>query len=309
MQDWNSLHIFLELTRSRGLVEAGKRLNIDHSTVSRRIRQFEQKIGTQLFERSNQGYTLTAAGHRLIAYAERAELAMLAAIEELGGQDPLLSGHVRLGTTEGFGMFLAPALLADFCEQHPGITVDLLPMPRFINMSKREADISISLDRPQSGNYVVARLTNYSLRVYATRAYLESHPPIRTQADLAKHNFAGYIDELVYTEELRYERNIAPSAFRPLRSNSIVSQYSVARYGRMLAILPCFIGQQCPELVPVLKDQINITRTFWLAVPTETRHIRRISALWDYLRDAANNNQAYFRGEALEPLWLTKTRS
>jgi len=307
MQDWDNLRTFLELIRSRGLVDAGKRLNIDHSTVSRRMRRFEQTIGTQLFERSNQGYTLTAAGHRLVKYAERVEMTMAAAAEELGGQDPLLSGHVRLGTTEGFGMFVAPPLVAHFCEQNPGITIDLLPMPRFINMSKREADISISLDRPNSGNYVVAKLTDYSLRVYATPAYLESHPPIHAQADLSRHNFTGYIDELVYTEELRYERHVAPSAFRPMRANSIVSQYCAARHGQMLAILPCFLAQQCQDLVPVLEDQINITRTFWLAVPAETRHIRRISALWNYLRNVVEANRAYFRGDTREAVWAPTT--
>jgi DNA-binding transcriptional LysR family regulator len=304
MLDWDNLRIFLELTRSKGLVEAAKRLGIDHSTVSRRMRRFEEAVGTQLFERNNQGYSLTAEGHRLVKYAERVEVTVAAAAEELGGHDPLLSGQVRLGTTEGFGMFVLAPHLANFCMRHPHITVDLLPVPRFVNLSKREADVSVTIERPQSGNYVVTRLSDYSLKLYATPAYLSSHLPIRSQADLASHRFVGYIDELVYSEELRYEKNVAPSAFRSFRSTSVVAQYMAARNGQALAILPCFLAQQCNDLVPILDDQIKITRALWLVAATENRHVGRISALWDYLCEVVEANRAFLMGESRDVVWV-----
>lgn len=298
MLDWDNLRVFLELTRSQGLVAAAKKLGIDHSTVSRRMRRFEEQVGSQLFERNNQGYTLTAEGHRLIEYAEKMESTVYAAAEELSGHNRLLSGQVRLGATEGFGTFVLAPHLAHFCARHPHITVDLLPVPRFVNLSKREADIGVTIERPQSGNYVVTKLTDYLLKPYATRAYLDSHAPIKTVQDLNQHAFLGYVDDLVFSEELRYKDNVAPAAHRAFRSTSVIAQYTAARSGQGLAILPCFLAQQSDDLVPVLDGQVDIERAFWLVAATETRNVARVAALWRYLREVIEPNRPFLMGES-----------
>ncbi|QRX83181.1 LysR family transcriptional regulator [Glaciimonas sp. PAMC28666] len=302
--DWDNLRVFLELTRSQGLVDAAKKLGVDHSTVSRRMRRFEEQVGSQLFERNNQGYTLTAEGHRLIEYAEQVESTVYAAAEELSGHNRLLSGQVRLGATEGFGTFVLAPHLAHFCARHPHISVDLLPVPRFVNLSKREADISVTLERPQSGNFVMTKLTDYLLKVYATPAYLAAHPAISSMEDLAAHPFIGYVDDLVFTEQLRYKENVAPSAFRAFRSTSVIAQYTAARRGQGLAILPCFLAQQSNDLVPVLDGQVDIQRTFWLVAAAETRNVARVAALWTYLRDVMEPNRPFLMGESREMVWL-----
>ena len=304
MLDWDNLRVFLELTRSQGLVDAAKKLGIDHSTVSRRIKRFEEQVGSQLFDRNNHGYSLTADGYRLVEYAERIESTVYAAAEELGGHNRLLSGQVRLGATEGFGTFVLAPHIAHFCARNPHISVDMLPMPRFVNLSKREADISVTIERPVSGNYVVTKLADYALKLYATPAYLESHPPVHCVADLEPHAFIGYIDDLVFSEELRYKENIAPEAFRAFRSTSVIAQYTAARSGQALAILPCFLAQQSDDLVPVLPDEVEIKRSFWLVAASEQRHVARVSALWSYLRDCMEPNKEFLMGRSREMTWM-----
>lgn len=302
--DWDNLRIFLELTRSQGLVDAAKKLGIDHSTVSRRMKRFEEQVGSQLFDRNNHGYKLTADGYKLVDYAEQIESTFYAAAEELGGHNSKLSGQVRLGATEGFGTFVLAPHIAHFCARNPHITVDMLPMPRFVNLSKHEADISVSIERPLSGNYVVTKLSDYVLKLYATRSYLERHGSPKNVDELEKHNFIGYIDDLVFSEELRYKDAVAPEAFRAFRSTSVVAQYTAACSGHALTILPCFLAQHSDELVPVLEDQIAITRTFWLVAPAEQRHVARVSALWSYLRDCVEMNRDFLMGNKRRMQWL-----
>ena len=180
--DWDNVRVFLELTRSAGLVDAAKKLGIDHSTVSRRMRKFEEQVGTQLFDRNYVGYQLTPEGHRLMEYAETMESTVFAATEELGEHNRLLSGQVRLGATEGFGAVVLAPHLAQFCGRYPHISVDLIAVPRFVSLSKREADVAISIERPLSGPYVVTKLSDYRLKLYATPAYLARHAPITSVA-------------------------------------------------------------------------------------------------------------------------------
>ncbi|MDC8758277.1 LysR family transcriptional regulator [Janthinobacterium fluminis] len=304
MLDWDNMRIFLELTRSQGLVDAAKKLGIDHSTVSRRIRKFEEQVGTQLFDRHNGGHQLTPEGQRLMEYAENIESTVYAATAELGEHNRLLSGQVRLGATEGFGAYVLAPQLAHFCERHPHIGVDLIAVPRFVSLSKREADVVISIERPQSGPYVVTKLADYRLKLYATPAYLASHAPIGALADLAGHPLMGYVDDLLFSAELRYIDKVAPGARPAFRSTSITAQYQAARRGRGLAILPCFLAQQERDLVAVLDAEIDLVRSFWMVSPSERRHIARVSALWHYLREAIDLNRDYLLGDSDTMRWL-----
>lgn len=296
--NWDNLRLFLAVVRSQSAQEAARRLNVDHSTVTRRLHRLEKELGTQLFERTSAGHVLTAAGHRLLDHVECIESTVALLDEDIGGDSQLLTGHVRLGATEGFGSFFLAPHLSHFCDRHPAISVELLVVPRFINLSQREADLAINIERPRGTSQVASQLTQYRLQLYACKRYLASHPHIRSVADLAEHRLFGYVEELSFSPELRYLEAIAPHAPTRLRSTSIVAQYSAVREGQGLAVLPCFLAAQCPDLVPVLPADIDILRTFWIAAPSERRELARVRALWDYLREAVQCNQAFLMGES-----------
>lgn len=301
--DWDNLRIFLAVARSQSALEAAGQLELDHSTVTRRLYRLEKEIGSKLFDRTTQGHRLTPTGDRLLEAVERIENALSTVDAEIGGDSQVLTGQVRLGATEGFGSFFLAPHLADFCARHPGITVDLLPVPRFVNLSKREADLAVSIERPESGAYVVCKLADYRLQLYATRQYLDRNPTISTLSDLQMHRFIGYVDELTFSTELRYLSKLAPGAAVKLRSTSIVAQFFAARQGHALAVLPSFIGNTSPDLIPVLPRTVEVVRSFWLIAPSERREIARVRALWDFLRERADRNRAYLMGETDSIVW------
>src|SRR3546814_7145849 len=82
---------------------------------------------------------------------------LINAREDILGQSQTLSGHLRVGSTEGFGNYVLAPLMTDFQRRFPAITLDIMPVPRFISLSKREADIAISLERPQRGPYLCTK--------------------------------------------------------------------------------------------------------------------------------------------------------
>ena len=120
--------------------------------MSRRIRALEAELDTLLFEKSRgAGFVLTEDGQRLFVHAEQMESAVHSARENLSGIGQALSGHLRIGATEGFGSYVLTPLAADFQRRYPHITLDILPVPRFVSLSKREADLAITIERPQRG--------------------------------------------------------------------------------------------------------------------------------------------------------------
>src|SRR5690606_755800 len=205
MLDWDGLRYFLEVARTQRVSAAALRLGVQHSTVSRRIHTLERELNTILFDKSRAtGFTLTEDGIRFFAYAEQMEGTLVSAREEISGQSQILSGHLRVGSTEGFGNYVLAPLMTAFQRRYPAITLDIMPVPRFISLSKREADIAIALERPQRGPYLCTKLLDYALKLYGSKDYLANAPPIRMPADLADHTFIGYVEELLFSDRLRY---------------------------------------------------------------------------------------------------------
>lgn len=285
--DWDNLRFFLELARSGTLQAAARRLEVDHTTVARRIRALENEVGSPLFVREAGGHRLTEAGRRLQPQVEAMEGAFRSVARTTAAPEEGLSGLVRVGATEGFGTVVLAAELARFSLDHPRLLIDLLAMPRQVHLSRREADIVISLERPARGPAVMTKLTDYSLHLYAARSYLKAHAAIRTRDDLRGHSFIGYVDDLLFTKELQYLDELHRPERFSLRSTSVMAQYMAATVGAGVAVLPAFLADRDKRLARVLPAEAGFTRTFWMSMPAENKHLARMQAVWNFLRQTA----------------------
>ena len=82
---WDDLRIFLAVAREGSISGAAKRLMVQHSTVSRRLRSLEERLATRLIERKKSGYELTEAGEELKMSAGKIEVEILDFEGALGG--------------------------------------------------------------------------------------------------------------------------------------------------------------------------------------------------------------------------------
>lgn len=294
--DWDNLRYFLELSRTKKLTAAARRLEVDYTTVSRRVQALEKSMGAQLFMRGATGYNLTEAGRILLPQAEAMESAFSAIAEASSQKSDNLSGQVRIGATEGYGTVMLAPQLAEFTQHYPNLGVDLLAVPRTVQLSRREADIVITLERPERGPFIITKLTDYVLKLYASASYLEQHSPIRHRDDLRDHAFVSYIDDLLYSKELLYLDEIGKPRHVALRSTSILAQQQATIAGAGIAILPSFSADKHPRLRRVLSEEIEFTRTFWMLMPVELKDIARMKATWNFLREKAQENQGFLLG-------------
>lgn len=295
--DWSDLRFFLAVARAGRLTVAAARLKVEHSTVSRRIAALEAALGAKLFDRRPHGYGLTAAGERLMSAAEGMESLALAAQGEIGGADLGVAGTVRIGAPDGFGSyFLAPRIGA-LADLHPELDIQLLAMPRLFSLSKREADIAISLSRPKEGRLHARKLTDYRLGLYAARLYLERHGAIESRAALSRHAFIGYVDDLIYTPELDYVPLVAKDIRVRLKSSSLIAQLTATQAAAGICVLPCFManlftGEGPGALVPILPGEVGLTRTFWLLTHTDTRDLARIRVAADFIASVVQKGKS-----------------
>ena len=296
--DWDHLRFFAALAQTGTLAGAARALEVEHTTVARRIQALEQQLGHPLFVREASGHKLSEAGRQLLPVAQSMEKAVRG-IEHLAQQtssEPAsVAGLVRVGVTEGFGVQLLAAPLALMAQQFPKLSVDLLALPRLMQLSRREADIVISLERPKRGTVVVSKLADYHLYLYGERQYLARKPLVRTSEDLRHHHFIHYVDDLLFSKELQLLAQLYKPTQFVFRSTSIAAQYEAVRAGAGLAVLPAFMADRDPLLQRVLPEAAKFERTFWMSMPQEAKGVLRIQTVWRMLKQLAFEHPAQLR--------------
>ncbi len=274
--NWDDYRYFLAVARCGRLTEAGKQLSVDHATVGRRVKALEASLGANLFDRSPQGYQLTDAGQRLVDIAETMETSVIESAAEVGGKGQVLSGAVRIGAPEGAAAYLIAEAATEICRAHPLLELQIVALPRTFSLSKREADIAIAVSAPDSGRLKYRRIADYTLHLYATRAYLERHPDINSVADLKKVRGIGYVPEFIYDKELDYMPLISPTIKPHLTSTSVHVQLEATLADGGLCVLHDFMAAQHPTLVRVLPEEVSFTRAFWFIVHEDYARLERI---------------------------------
>ena len=293
--DWNDLKSFLAVARSGKLTAAASRLQIDHTTLSRRLSGLEHALKSKLFDRSPTGYTLTEEGRRLLPAAEEMERLALNVQESVGGASASVEGTVRIGAPEGFGSyFLAPRIGA-LKALHPDLLVQLVAATAIFSLSRRDADIVVSPARPPAGRLTVSKLTDYDLALYAAPSYLEGHPPILSAGDLSAHAFVSYIGELLHFPELDFLQHVAPDGAASVESSNLLAQLRATLAGAGLCVLPAFLAKEERGLVRVLPEEVSLTRSLWLIVHQDLAELARIKAVIRFIKDEVADARATFR--------------
>lgn len=272
---WDDLRVFLAVARSESLSGAGKVLRLDPATIGRRVARLEHDLNSVLFQKSPQGYALTVSGQRLMDRAVTVESAILAARHDLSGTAEQLSGQIRLGAPDGCANYLLPQVCSAICHNNPGLEVQIVALPRVFNLSKREADMAITVSPPTAGRLTSVKLADYRLHLAASDDYLAKSAPLKTLNDLQDHKIIGYISDLIFDKELDYLSKIGGPKTN-FASNSVAVQINWARSGAGVVIAHDFALPAAPGLRRVLADQFSLTRSFYLVRHADDRKIARL---------------------------------
>ena len=291
--NWDDVRVFLAIARHGQILGAARSLGLNHATVARRLTALEESLGSRLVHRRTVGTELTGDGERFLEAAELMESASLAATEAAGG-DSIVEGVVRIGAPDGFGVaFLAPRI-GELVERHPGLRVELVPVPRTFSLSRREADIAVTLERPREGRLIARKLTDYRLGLYASRAYLARHGTPAELSDLAHHRLVGYVGDLLFTASLDYTAEFLKDWQSAVSVSSAMGQTEAVRAGAGIGILHGFMARLDSNLVPVLPEH-SLTRSYWTVVHEDLRTIRRVALVSDFLAEIVARERIGFQ--------------
>ena len=130
---------------SRKIVNAAKMLGLTPPAVTIQLRQVEEDLGLALFDRTQEGMRLTAAGRTVVDAAQSIEERLRLLEDEIDAIKGVRAGSLRLGVVST-AKYFAPRLMAAFMKEHPGIDVRLLIGNRAETIaSLRNHDVDVAL--------------------------------------------------------------------------------------------------------------------------------------------------------------------
>ncbi len=143
MMDWDDVRYFLAVAREGSVRAAAERLEVNHSTVLRRVAQLEERLGAQMFEKLPSGYRLTDVGEEVPEYAEQMEVSSNQLATRVLGRDQSVRGRLRVTMAPTLATHLLMPDCAEFAALHPDIEMEILSSDEPVNLTNREADVAI----------------------------------------------------------------------------------------------------------------------------------------------------------------------
>ncbi len=297
--NWDDARYFLAVARDGQMLGASRRLAVSQAMLSRRIASLEAAAGVRLLERTTRGCFLTEHGQIMREAAEQIESAMLSAADAFRQSEHTVSGTVRIGAPDGFGAnFLAPRLKY-LRAAYPELQIQLVPMPRNFSLSQREADLAVVIGRPDRGRLRRRHLTDYSLGLYASRGYLAQAAIPRTVEELNQHVLVGYVEDLIYTDELNYAAQMLESWRSHIEVSTAVGQLEVVRSGGGIGVLHDFMAARDADLVRILPG-LAIKRSYWTVWHENMRSARQVAVAIDFINDMVRESRELFEAPSLE---------
>ncbi|WEZ84346.1 LysR family transcriptional regulator [Rhizobium sp. 32-5/1] len=291
--NWDDVRMFLAVARSGQILAASKRIGVNHATLSRRVTALEESLKTRLLIRRTNGCDLTAEGEIFLNAAERMETEMLAAQSQIGRIDTAIAGTVRIGAPDGFGVSFLSSRLGRLTARYPELRIQLVPVPRSFSLSQREADIAITLERPEQGRLISSKLTDYTLGLYASKTYLADYGTPAAVEALKSHRRIGYVEDLIFTASLNFTAEVMRSWDAAFEISSATGQTEAVRSGAGIGILHNYIARQYPELVRILPDTV-IRRAYWTTYHESARDLVRVRTVADFLQELVTAEHRIF---------------
>lgn len=288
--NWDDLRLFLAVARTGSISGAARRLGVQHSTVSRRMRQFEAKLGTRLIERKTGRYELTQAGENLKEASGRIEREVLAVDGALLGKDTQQVGPLKVAALNNMASSVLMPMFASFTKKLPQVELHIIVSNIDASLSQREADVAIRLTDTPTDTLIGKRVVTVASCIYGSRAYLQQ---LREQGSEPK-----WIGVECCGFHKSWTRQSCGEQSHNFYSDDTQLTHSAIREGMGISILPCFMGDADPLLERYSEPDPSFNLGLWVLLHPDLKHTARVLAFRDHMIQAINEKKELFEGLA-----------
>lgn len=277
------LAVALALSRFGTLASAGERLGVDASTVFRALQRVERGLGQRLFERTRSGYVANELGVDLAEQAERMAQALEAARSRVEATPAQLSGTVRITTTDTILHGLVAPALRDLGRLHPLLNHELNTGNELASLTRRDADIAVRATRRPPQHLVGKQIGPIKVAVYAAR---RGGARLFADVEAGRCDWIAPDDALPDHPSVTWRKRHFPKVLPRYRVNSILSVLELVALGLGVGIVPLFLVEGRKDVVRLTEPLDECETDLWLLTHPESRHLRRVGAVYTHLAQA-----------------------
>lgn len=279
------LGVALALVRGGTLATAGERLGVDASTVFRSLQRIERGLGRPLFERTRSGYLATELATELAEHAEHMEVALEAARSSVEAAPAKVSGTVRITTTDTILHGLVAPALRSLQTVHPLLSYELHSGNELASLTRRDADIAVRATKRPPPHLVGKHIGPIRVALYAAKK-----GGVRKFADVeaGKSDWIAPDDALPEHPSVIWRKRHFPKATPRYRVNSILSVLELVALGLGVGIVPLFLADGRSDVIRLTEPLDECETELWLLTHPESRHLRRVGAVYSHLAQAMN---------------------
>jgi len=249
MNRFEEIEALVAVVDYQGFGNAGEKLGIAKSMVSRRVAELERRIGVQLLQRTTRRQSLTESGQEFY----RRAVQILADLEEaeqyVADSQCEVAGRIRLALPLGIGVSQLAAPISAFLQQHPGIRIDIDLNDRQVNLIEDNVDLAIRVGEMEDSGLIARRLASVHFAICASPEYLARFGEPQHPSELVDHEVLVY-SNLPAGRQWSYRENGKSASPR-------VKYRLSANNGEFLAAIACHGNAIVSGPLAFLRDHIN----------------------------------------------------
>jgi DNA-binding transcriptional LysR family regulator len=187
MDRLQAMTVFIEVAESGSFAKAGRLLRLSPPAVTRAVAALEARLGTPLLIRTTRSVTLTEAGQRFLADAQRILAELAEAEEAAAGIHAAPRGMLHVTAPVLFGRIYILPILRDFLDRYPDVTGEALFVDRVVNLAEEGIDVAIRIGELPDSGLTAIRVGQVRRIVFGAPAYFADHGEPRHPRELAGH--------------------------------------------------------------------------------------------------------------------------
>lgn len=252
--DLNEMAIFVHVVEAGSFTGAARNLGLPKSTVSRKITQLEERLGVRLIQRTTRSLRLTDTGNAYYSHCSR----ILSEIEEANiavtQMQTTPTGTLRITAPVLFGSTVLASLVAEFMEQHPQLTIDLVLSDQLLDLVQEGIDVAFRIGNLEDSSLIGRYLGDVRVMLCASPDYLQRFGTPRHPDELTNHRLITASRWLQWNMKGPDQEELNIPIKPKLQANDFASLYALALSGSGITPLPALIAAPAihsGNLVPV----------------------------------------------------------
>ena len=234
--NWDRLKILKYALEAGSISAAARALNVSQPTVSRQLRALETELGVSLFDTAPEGIFATDDGERLLPLLREMEQTATKLQQTVGSTSQ--PNIVRITCGSWMGSYLSKNI--EFVlGSNQNLTVEILSTKSFLDIQRREADISICNTRPSRGSLKFKRIGRIAYAVYCSVEFAKRSGLTKNEVNLNDLNWATLTPEF---DSFSSSKWVANTINRPplVRCSSVLNLLDAVESNKVIALLPLF---------------------------------------------------------------------